>query len=54
MLQEQKMFNLEYWVGSKCIETVSYNIPYGVCKSIAIKFKEYDNYQLGKFVIKPN
>ena len=53
-LEVKPTFNLEYWVGSKHMETIGRNIPFRMCKGLSINLKRLQNYSMGKFVIKPN
>lgn len=50
-MKEEEKYNLEYWQGSKHIETTSYNLNERICKSIAVKKKQTGNYSSGKFFI---
>ncbi len=52
--EKDKMWNLEYWNGSKFIETIKTNQPYGICKVTMKKLQKQQNYKLGKFLIKEN
>jgi hypothetical protein len=50
----QKTYNLQYYIGTKLIETIRYNIPYGIAKGMTVSLAKEQQYKLGKFVIKPN
>lgn len=51
---ETKLFNIEYWIGSKHVETIAYAKKYPLARRIVEEYKKKENYKSGKFVIKDN
>jgi len=42
-----KNYNLEYWVGSKHVETCLYNVRYAVAKGVKSNLEKETKYQSG-------
>ena len=49
-----KSYNLEYWIGTKHVSTISYNKPKVILKGIAKMLKTNQSYKLGLFKYKLN
>ena len=50
--KKTQMYNLEYWIGKKFVETTLYNKPIGVCRWKEKQLKE-TTHKMGEFKLKP-
>lgn len=51
MINQKRLYDLEYWVGNKKVETIFYQKPIQLCKWKENQLKSQHNYKLGKFKI---
>lgn len=48
------LYNLEYWISKRHIETLEWNKPIHICRWRALVLKDGKNYNLGSLKVKRN